>query len=84
MKCLWRWNMPARRSHTGGRSSALHVLEPIDFQHWVGVGAPMKEEQRQDAEDLMHTYMSRKSGRLARTYSRDLFIAVESAPFGLL
>lgn len=63
-----------RAAHTGGRVALLHVLEPIDFQHWIGVGELMKEEQRQDAEALMQT-MSEKvmqwCGRIPVIYLRE-------------
>lgn len=44
-----------RASHTGGRVALLYVLEPIEFQHWLGVGRVMAEEARADAELHMQT-----------------------------
>ena len=38
---------------TGGRVSLLHVIEPADFQQWMGVGQIMRDEARQAAEQLM-------------------------------
>ncbi len=42
-----------RASHVGGGVILLHVIEPPDFQHWVGVGEVMREEAREQAELLM-------------------------------
>lgn len=39
-----------RASHTGGRVALLEVIEPVEFQHWLGVGRVMQEEARADAE----------------------------------
>lgn len=42
-----------RALHTGGRVALVHVIEPGDFQHWMGVGELMQQEARQAAEQLM-------------------------------
>src|SRR5262245_56791697 len=39
-----------RAKKTGGRVALLYVIEPADFQEWVGVGELMREEARQEAE----------------------------------
>lgn len=44
-----------RASHSGGRVALLYVIEPVEFQHWLGVGRVMQEEARADAEMQMQT-----------------------------
>lgn len=39
---------------TGGRVALLRVIEPIEFQHWMAVEQQMREEQRGEAEQLLH------------------------------
>jgi len=42
-----------RARKTGGRVALLNVIEPADFQQWAGVNALMREEARQEAEQLL-------------------------------
>lgn len=42
-----------RARHTGGRVALFRAVEPVEFQHWMGVGEIMREEARQEAEALM-------------------------------
>ncbi len=42
-----------RALHTGGRVALLHVIEPAEFQHWMSVEEVMREERRQEAEQLL-------------------------------
>lgn len=42
-----------RAKHTGGRVALFRAIEPVEFQHWMGVGELMREEARQEAESLM-------------------------------
>lgn len=42
-----------RAKNTGGRLTLLHVLPPPEFQHWVAVGDLMREETREQAEELL-------------------------------
>jgi nucleotide-binding universal stress UspA family protein len=39
-----------RARHTQGRVALLSVIEPSEFQHWLGVGRVMEEEARAEAE----------------------------------
>jgi nucleotide-binding universal stress UspA family protein len=39
-----------RARRTGGRVAMLYVIEPLEFQHWLGVGRVMEEEARAEAE----------------------------------
>lgn len=42
-----------RAAHTGGRVALLHVVEPSDFQPWMTVAEVIREERRQEAEQLL-------------------------------
>ncbi len=42
-----------RAKHTGGRVALFRAVEPVEFQHWMGVGELMREEARAEAEALM-------------------------------
>ena len=44
-----------RAQHTSGRVALLYVIEPVEFQHWIGVGRVMEEEARLDAERKLQT-----------------------------
>lgn len=50
-ECLNAIRFAARRAHkTGGGLQMLFVIEPEEFQHWVGVGEIMRSEKREAAE----------------------------------
>ena len=34
-----------RAGHTGGRVALLHIVEPMEFQHWMAVEPKMRQEQ---------------------------------------
>ncbi len=42
-----------RAQRTKGRVALLHVIEPVEFQHWLGVGRVMEEEARDEAEQRL-------------------------------
>ncbi len=42
-----------RAWHVGGGVVLLKVIEPPDFQHWMGVEQVMREEARTTAEELL-------------------------------
>ncbi len=42
-----------RAAHTGGRVALLHVIEPSELQTWVAIENLAREEQREEAEQLM-------------------------------
>lgn len=44
-----------RAQHTSGRVALLYAIEPIEFQHWLGVGRVMEEDARAEAELRMQT-----------------------------
>ncbi len=43
-----------RAKRTGGRVALLRVLDPVEFQHWAAVGNLMRQERREEAEQLLH------------------------------
>ena len=53
-------SMRARR--TGGGVVLLYVIEPADFQHWMAVENLMREEAREEAEELLHGLASEVHG----------------------
>jgi nucleotide-binding universal stress UspA family protein len=42
-----------RAQKTNGRVALLYVVEPLEFQHWLGVGRVMEEEARAEAEQRL-------------------------------
>ncbi|HEV2673987.1 MAG TPA: universal stress protein [Aliidongia sp.] len=42
-----------RARRTGGRVALLHVMEPPDRQHWMALESLMREEKREEAEELV-------------------------------
>lgn len=48
-----------RVRRTGGTIVLLVVIEPDQFQHWIGVGDVMRAEAMQQAEKLFEQYESR-------------------------
>lgn len=51
-----------RAEHTGGRVALLYVTEPADFQHWMSVGDLMREEARQEAENVLKRHSEAVQG----------------------
>lgn len=63
-----------RARNTGGRVALLRVIEPVEFQHFATVGELMREEARQDAEQLMQRLASEVfevSGQMPVLYVRE-------------
>lgn len=63
-----------RAEHTGGRVALLRVLEPAEFQHWMAIEEAMKEEQRQEAEQLLQRVakdVNRLTGSMPVLYLRE-------------
>ena len=42
-----------RAAHTGGRIALLYVIEPSELQHWISIENLAREEQREEAEQLL-------------------------------
>ncbi len=55
----------ARRS--GGRIALLYVMEPGDFQHWMSVAEKMREERREEAEQVLQTHAAEVSAVTGQT-----------------
>ena len=51
-----------RALHTGGRVALLYVIEPPEFQHWLGVERVMLDEARQQAEQTLQTLAAKVQG----------------------
>ena len=63
-----------RAGHTGGRVAMLYVIEPPEFQHWLGVERMMQDEAREHAEQLLQTLAGRVqtiTGRMPILYIRE-------------
>ncbi len=63
-----------RAKNTGGRVALLRVTEPMEFQHWMGVGEIMREERRAEAEELVSRHSSLVhdiSGQIPTVYVRE-------------
>lgn len=53
-ECMNAMRFAARRAQkTGGGVSMLYVIEPEEFQHWVGVAEVMRAEAREKAEERL-------------------------------
>lgn len=48
-----------RSSRIGGGIVLVHVIEPTDFQHWLGVGEVMKQEAEEAAGALLERLAAR-------------------------
>jgi nucleotide-binding universal stress UspA family protein len=44
-----------RAQRTNGRIALLYVIEPVSFQHWLGVGRVMEEDARAEAEQRLQS-----------------------------
>jgi nucleotide-binding universal stress UspA family protein len=63
-----------RAQHTGGRVALLYVIEPVEFQHWLGVGRVMEEEARIEAERRLQTLAAEvftQTGKMPTLYIRE-------------
>lgn len=50
LRFAWR-----RANRTGAGVTLLRVINPVDFQHWLAVEERMREEAREEAEELLKT-----------------------------
>jgi nucleotide-binding universal stress UspA family protein len=63
-----------RAAHTGGRVALLYVIEPSDLQQWMAVETLMREERREEAEQLLQKLsaeVAEISGSLPIVYIRE-------------
>jgi nucleotide-binding universal stress UspA family protein len=55
-----------RARRTDGRVALLYVIEPAEFQHWLGVERVMQEEARQLAEETLQTLAAKVQAMTGR------------------
>ena len=63
-----------RARSTDGRVALLYVIEPPEFQHWLGVERVMQEEARQQAEQMLQALAARvqaETGKLPILHVRE-------------
>jgi len=63
-----------RASSTDGRVALLYVMQPAEFQHWIAVGERMREEAREEAEELLQVVASlvqKRTGKTPTLYIRE-------------
>ncbi len=63
-----------RARNSGGRVALLHVQEPTEFTHWLGVDAIMRQEAREQGENAIREladHAARLSGVLPVLYIRE-------------
>jgi nucleotide-binding universal stress UspA family protein len=63
-----------RARNTNGRVALLFVVEPTDFQHWMAVGDLMREEARNEGEQLLQrlaAQVNELTGTLPVLYVRE-------------
>jgi nucleotide-binding universal stress UspA family protein len=63
-----------RARKTDGRVALLYVIEPAEFQHWLGVERVMQDEARQQAEQTLQALAAKvqaESGKLPILHVRE-------------
>jgi nucleotide-binding universal stress UspA family protein len=63
-----------RAKRTGGKVAMLYVIDPIEPQQWAAVGELMKQEAREQAEEVVHRFSElvlALTGTLPRTIVRE-------------
>lgn len=63
-----------RAVNTGGRVALAAIVEPAEFQHWLGVGARMRAESREDAEEMLNVtaqVVQNRTGQAPTLYVRE-------------
>jgi nucleotide-binding universal stress UspA family protein len=63
-----------RAKNVGGRVALLYVIEPAEFQHWLGVEARMREEARAEAEEMLKVVanvVKQRTGHIPAVYIRE-------------
>ena len=64
-ECMRALSYATRRAaHTGGAVVLLFVIEPDDFQHWLGVEKIMREEATATARASLDTYANKVRQKL--------------------
>jgi nucleotide-binding universal stress UspA family protein len=63
-----------RANNTGGRIALLYIIQPAEFQHWIGVGDLMEQESREEAEEMIQVLadvVQRRTGKTPVIYIRE-------------
>src|ERR1700751_3216778 len=63
-----------RPAPTGGRLALLYVIEPSELQHWISIENLAREEQREEAEQLIQRLceeMAPIAGPMLMVYIRE-------------
>lgn len=63
-----------RARNSGGRVAMLYVIEPAEFQHWLGVERVMQDEARDAAEQTLQTLAAKAqamTGKMPALYIRE-------------
>ncbi len=63
-----------RAVHSNGRVALLYVVGPAEFQHWAVVGDLMREERREEAEEMLQVVASvvqKQTGHTPVIYIRE-------------
>lgn len=63
-----------RASNSNGRVALLYVMQPAEFQHWMAIGERMREEAREEAEELLQVVASvveKRTGYVPECYIRE-------------
>lgn len=63
-----------RASNSNGRVALLYVMQPAEFQHWAAIGERMREEAREEAEELLQVVASvveKRTGYVPACYIRE-------------
>jgi len=63
-----------RANGTGGRVALLYVMQPAEFQHWMAIGDRMREEAREEAEEMLQVVASvvqKRTGKVPACFIRE-------------
>ncbi|MGB0682297.1 MAG: universal stress protein [Magnetovibrionaceae bacterium] len=63
-----------RAVHTNSRVGLVTFIEPADFQHWMFVGNLMRDEQLEEAQEMLHVVanvVEKRTGRKPLVYVRE-------------
>lgn len=63
-----------RANNANGRVALIYVIQPAEFQHWMAVGERMREEAREEAEEMLNVVSSvvqKRTGHMPVLYIRE-------------
>jgi len=63
-----------RANNVGVKIALLYVIQPAEYQHWVAVGEKMREEAREEAEEMLQvvaTSIQTRTGVTPSLYIRE-------------